>query len=187
MKKAFIILFVAALMGCGATAQVQWSSMEDASQVELKSNNKLFFVDFSTSWCGWCKRMDRETFTDPVVAAILNRYYIPVSFDAEGNSVFTWNGNKYMGGGKSPNGRNMPHTFTQAILGKNIGYPSFAIFNKNRGLIQILQGYQTAYDFQMVLWYFANGDNTRYTFDEYQAIFNEEIKPDMMKNLGLDR
>lgn len=184
MKKTLILLLVAVLMGCGASAQVKWNNIEEASQIEVKNNNKLFFVDFSTSWCGWCKKMDRETFQDPVVSAILNQYYIPVSFDAEGNSSFTWNGTKYANNGKVVNGRKPTHPFTQAILGKQIGYPSFALFNKDRGLIQILQGYQSAYDFQMVLWFFANGDNIRYTFDEYHAIFDQEIKPDMMKKLG---
>jgi thioredoxin-related protein len=184
MKKALIFLFVATIMACSSNAQVNWKTIEQASQVNTKSNNKMFFIDFSTSWCGWCKKMDRETFSDPVVSAILNKYYIPVHFDAEGSSTFTWNGTKYSNT-QAPGQRAQTHPFTRAILGQKIGYPSFAIFNRNGGLTQILQGYQGAYDFSMVLWYFCSGDSQRYTFDEYQKIFQEEIKPDMMKKLGL--
>lgn len=184
MKKALIFLFVATIMACSSNAQVNWKTIEQASQVNTKSNNKMFFIDFSTSWCGWCKKMDRETFSDPVVSAILNKYYIPVHFDAEGSSTFTWNGTKYSNT-QAPGQRAQTHPFTRAILGQKIGYPSFAIFNRNGGLTQILQGYQGAYDFSMVLWYFCSGDSQRYTFDEYQNIFQEEIKPDMMKKLGL--
>ncbi len=184
MKKALIFLFFATIMACSSNAQVNWKTIEQASQVNTKSNNKMFFIDFSTSWCGWCKKMDRETFSDPVVSAILNKYYIPVHFDAEGSSTFTWNGTKYSNT-QAPGQRAQTHPFTRAILGQKIGYPSFAIFNRNGGLTQILQGYQGAYDFSMVLWYFCSGDSQRYTFDEYQKIFQEEIKPDMMKKLGL--
>ena len=184
MKKALIFLIVATIMACSSNAQVNWKTIEQASQVNTKSNNKMFFIDFSTSWCGWCKKMDRETFSDPVVSAILNKYYIPVHFDAEGSSTFTWNGTKYSNT-QAPGQRAQTHPFTRAILGQKIGYPSFAIFNRNGGLTQILQGYQGAYDFSMVLWYFCSGDSQRYTFDEYQKIFQEEIKPDMMKKLGL--
>lgn len=184
MKKALIFLFVATIMACSSNAQVNWKTIEQASQVNTKSNNKMFFIDFSTSWCGWCKKMDRETFSDPVVSAILNKYYIPVHFDAEGSSTFTWNGTKYSNT-QAHGQRAQTHPFTRAILGQKIGYPSFAIFNRNGGLTQILQGYQGAYDFSMVLWYFCSGDSQRYTFDEYQKIFQEEIKPDMMKKLGL--
>lgn len=184
MKKSILLFALAVMLGIGAQAQVQWQSIEKASQTDLKSNKKMFFVDFSTSWCGWCKKMDRDTFSDPVVAAILNKYYISVHFDAEGNSTFTWNGTKYtntQGAGNRP----QTHPFTRAILGPKFGYPSFAIFNKSAGLTQVLQGYQNAYDFSMALWYFCSGDNDRYTWMEYQKIFQDEIKPDMMKKLGL--
>jgi|P827metagenome_2_1110787.scaffolds.fasta_scaffold00058_51 thioredoxin-related protein len=186
MKKIIPFLFLAALMVCDLQAQVQWRTMEQASQVDIKSNKKLFFVDFSTSWCGWCKKMDQDTFSDPVVAAILNKFYIPVKFDAEGNSTFTWNGVKYSNT-KTPGQRPQTHPFARAILGQKIGFPSFAVFNREKGLSQILQGYQNAYDFSMQLWYICNGDSQRYTYEEYQKIFPTEIKPDMMKRLGLDK
>ena len=186
IKKIFFTILLSLFLGSAMQAQVNWVSIEKASQTELKTNKKMFFVDFSTSWCGWCKKMDRETFSDPVVAAILNKYYIPVHFDAEGNSSFNWNGTKYSNT-QIPGQRPQTHPFTRAILGQKVGYPSFAIFNPKAGLTQILQGYQNAYDFSMVLWYFCSGDSQRYTFDEYQKIFQEEIKPDMMKKLGLTR
>lgn len=184
MKKALLYFILAAFIGGGLQAQVDWKTIEQASKVDKSKNTKLFFVDFSTSWCGWCKKMDRETFSDPVVSAILNKYYIPVHFDAEGSSTFTWNDVKYsntQASGQKP----QTHPFTRAILGQKVGYPSFAIFSKNGSLTQILQGYQNAYDFSMTLWYFCSGDNQQYTFDEYQQIFQEEIKPVMMKKLGL--
>lgn len=184
MKKILSFFLLAAFFAVSANAQVKWQTIEQASQIDVKSNKKLFFIDFSTSWCGWCKKMDRDTFSDPVVAAILNKYYIPVRFDAEGTSSFTWNDVKYtntqVAGHKA-----QTHPFTRAILGPKVGYPSFAIFNKGRGLSQILQGYQNAYDFSMQLWYICSGDNQRYSYDEYQQIFQSEIKPGMMKKLGL--
>lgn len=184
MKKILPFLIIGALMMGSVQAQVQWKTMEQASQTDMKKNKKLFFVDFSTSWCGWCKKMDRDTFSDPVVSAILNKYYIPVHFDAEGNSTFTWNGAKYSNT-STPGQKPQTHPFTRAILGPKVGYPSFAVFNSEGGLTQILQGYQNAYEFSMVLWYLCSGDSRTYTFDEYQKIFQEEIKPVMMKKIGL--
>lgn len=186
MKRALILLFALTMMTSSAYSQVKWYTVEKASQVDTKSNNKLFFVDFSTSWCGWCKKMDRDTFSDPLVAAILNKYYIPVHFDAEGSSSFTWNGVKYSNT-QHPGQKSQTHPFTRAILGQKFGYPSFAVFNRNRELTQIIQGYQNAYDFSMILWYYCSGDNNKYTFIEYQQIFQDEIKPVMLKKLGLDK
>lgn len=188
MKKIFLLAILAACFSCSTKAQVSWQTIEQASQVNVNDNQRVFLVDFSTSWCGWCKKMDKETFSDPVIAAILNKYYVPVHFDAEGKSQFTWhNGKKYTGSGVGANGRPATHPFTKDILGQKIGYPSIALFAPDGHLIQILQGYQNAYDFQIILWYFCSGDRSRYSFEEYQQIFDSKIKPKMMKKLGLAR
>ena len=189
MRKTLIMLFVAVLMGCGGQAQqtpqgqVNWVPVAQAEQNNPKQA-KMYFIDFSTSWCGWCKKMDNSTFADPVVAAILNQYYVPVKFNAEGSDTFTWNGTAY-GPSKGTGRAAATHPFTRAVLGNQLGYPSFAVFSGQQSLLTILQGYQNAYDFSMVLWYLCSGDNTRYAFENYQKIFDEQIKPGMMKKLGL--
>ena len=33
-------------------------------------------VDVYTDWCGWCKKMDKETFNHPVIAKYINENYI---------------------------------------------------------------------------------------------------------------
>ena len=186
MKKILPLLLATAL-AVGASAQIEWKTIEQAAKTEAKSNAKLYFVDFYTSWCGWCKKMDRETFIHPVVAKILNTYYIPVKFDAEGNAEFTWNGSKYgnlaVPAGTRPN----THGFAKAVLGAKIGFPSFALFNSDQTRLTIIQGYQSADDLVVILWYFASGDHKRYAFEKYQQIFDKEIRPKMNATLGLDQ
>ena len=194
MKKTLLITaFVAVLFAVPACAQtdmqtdnpIQWKTIEQASQTDFENNDKLIFIDFYTSWCGWCKRMDRETFQDPTVEAILNQFFIPVHFNAEGSETVNWKGKVYQP--QMANGRPNAHGFARAILGSNIGYPSFALFSPDGSLIQILQGYQAPGDFQMILWYFASGDNVRYPFETYQEIFESQIKPVMNKRLGFTK
>ena len=185
MKK--ILLFLATLLlTAGTQAQVEWKTIEQASRVESKTNTKLFFVDFYTSWCGWCKKMDRETFTDPLVAKILNTYYMPVKFDAEGSSEFTWLGTKYSNVAMTMGGRPSTHSFAKYVLGAQMGFPSFGIFASDQKRLTIIQGYQSADDLVMALWFFASGDYRHYSFDKYRQIFNKEIRPTMTAKLGLE-
>ena len=165
--------------------QIEWKTIEQAAKTDSKSNAKLYFVDFYTTWCGWCKRMDRETFNDPVVAKILNTYYLPVKFNAEGSSEFSWLGTKYSNIATAPGARPATHSFAKAVLGVQIGFPSFVIFNSDQTKLTIIQGYQSADDFIVVLWYFASGDYNRYAFEKYQKIFDKEIRPSMNAKLGL--
>lgn len=185
-KKILFPLLLAALFSGTMQAQnIEWKTIEQAAKTDSKSNTKLYFVDFYTSWCGWCKKMDRETFTNPIVAKILNTYYLPVKFDAEGNSEFSWHGTKYNNLEVAPGGRRSTHSFAKAVLGTQMGFPSFCIFNSDQSKLTIIQGYQSANDLIVMLWYFASGDNKRYPFDKYRQIFDKDIRPSMNAKLGI--
>ena len=48
-----------------------------------KKQNKPIFVDAYTTWCGPCKIMDRDVFTNKEVAAFFNENFISVKMDME--------------------------------------------------------------------------------------------------------
>lgn len=181
MKKHLFILAIFALLGSNAFAQIGWTTIENAATMDNAKSQKLYFVDFYTSWCGWCKKMDNETFKDPTVAKIMNTHYIAIKFNAEGSSNFSWNGKNYSGS----TGRQKAHSFAVAILGQKMGFPSFGIFDANQNLITVIPGYVKAEDFTKILWYFANGDHKRYSWEQYEKIFDKDIKPSMEKKLGI--
>lgn len=186
MQRFKQILLLCTLLGVFATAaaqQINWTHIEKLPQ----NNNKLYIVDFYTSWCGYCKKMDRETFTNPTVVKIINKYYTPVKFDAEGNSTFMWHGVKYTPTPTPPGSRPSVHMFAKSVLGKQIGFPSFGFFKSDQSPLTIVQGYQTANDFIMILWYFASGDNQKYSFERYRAIFDKEIRPEMNRILNNEK
>ena len=173
MKKTLLI-FATLLLGGMLTAQVQWHTIEEASQANIGS--KMYFIDFYTDWCGYCKKMDRETFSDPLVAKILNRYFYPVKFNAEGNNTVTWNGKTYR---PSTGGRNKTHEFARGLQ----GYPTFVLYRSDGTPLQSIPGFSKASEFVVILWYFASGDCDKYPFDRYRKIFDRDIRPTMEKEL----
>jgi len=48
-----------------------------------KKENKPIFLDISASWCGYCKRMKANVFTDTEVGKYYNTAFFNVSVDGE--------------------------------------------------------------------------------------------------------
>ena len=74
-------------------AKVNWVSIEEA-QILMKKEPMKIFIDFYTDWCGWCKRMDAQTFANPIIAAYLNKHFYAVKIDAEQSEPITFKGHK---------------------------------------------------------------------------------------------
>src|ERR1700678_2530722 len=45
--------------------------------------NKPMLLDIGAVWCHWCHVMDRESYDDPEVAAIVNEHFIAVKVDRD--------------------------------------------------------------------------------------------------------
>jgi len=55
-----------------AKTKINWMSFEKAEDLSRAQPRKIF-VDVYTSWCSWCKVMDKETFRDPLIVDYVNK------------------------------------------------------------------------------------------------------------------
>ncbi len=68
-------------------AKLQWLSYGEALE-RARTEDKHILIDFWTTWCGWCKVMDRKTYADPTVVTMLNDNFIIVKLNAESSRKF---------------------------------------------------------------------------------------------------
>ena len=168
-----ICLLALSIISLNAQQQgkVKWYTLEEAEKLAM-ANPKPIFVDTYTDWCSWCKRLETETFSNPVIAEILNTRFYPVKFNAESKDEITFRGMKFVNDGKY--GRT--HQLTVALLKDKIGYPSLIFFNEKIELLTVLPGFRTAKDIEPVLNFFADKAYDKKTFDEYTATFKGSVK-----------
>jgi uncharacterized protein YyaL (SSP411 family) len=62
---------------------VDWHPWSDEAFARAKKENKPIFLSIGYSTCHWCHVMERESFEDPAIAAILNQHFIPIKVDRE--------------------------------------------------------------------------------------------------------
>lgn len=60
--------------------------LEAAKKIAAKEN-KLIFIDLYTTWCGPCKLMAKNTFTDPRIGEMFNKNFVNIAIDAEKEGV----------------------------------------------------------------------------------------------------
>ena len=142
---------------------IQWLSLEEALAANQK-NQKKFLVDVYTDWCGWCKVMDKKTFTDPVVIQYVNTHFHPVKFNAEQKTPIQFNGKEYT---YVNTGRRGVNTLAYQLLDGRLGYPSIVYLDGNLQKIRNSPGFKDAQTLMTELTFAAEEHYRQSSFENY--------------------
>ncbi len=67
------------------TVNLKWYTDINPALQEAQKTNKQVFIDFYADWCPYCKELDKNTFPDPKVSAILAQKYVLVKINTDQN------------------------------------------------------------------------------------------------------
>jgi thioredoxin-related protein len=155
---------------------ITWYSFEKA--IEMNKNNKKdkkkLFIDVFTEWCGWCKKMDSETFKDSAVIAVMNKYFIAVKLDAERKDTVLFNGSTYVN--PSPSTPRSTHQLAITLLQGQMAYPAFVFMGTDDKVITNVKGYRVATEFINILKYYGEDIYLTKSWTEYQNGLNTPQK-----------
>ncbi|MFD2516947.1 thioredoxin family protein [Salinimicrobium flavum] len=178
MHRIIFLLLVAVFSGSINAQEIKWMTMNEALEAQKKEPRKIF-MDAYTEWCGPCKLLDRNTFSNKDVASFLNENYYPVKFNAEGTEKITYKDRSFENPNHDPNrkGRNSQHDFARAM--KITGYPSLVFFDEEANLIGPIAGYRSPHQLELFLKLFLEEDYKEITtpeaFQEYSKNFKNEF------------
>jgi thioredoxin-related protein len=172
MKKLYILtlLILGALTANAQSESIKWVSINELETLQKKEPRKVL-IDVYTKWCGPCKMMMAQTFTNSDVIKLVNEKFYAVKFNAEGNEVIKFKGydfsnKKYVA--EKP-GRNGTHEFTSAIAPVNgrIAYPTIVYMDENLNIISPVQGFMKPLQILPLLGYISEGAYTNQAYDKY--------------------
>jgi thioredoxin 1 len=64
---------------------LQWNTDLNSGLKMAVKSNKLVFIDFYADWCGYCKKLDTETFSDNAVKQKFAQSYVLVRVNVDQN------------------------------------------------------------------------------------------------------
>ncbi len=149
--KIFSLLIVAAFIFSNSSCFSQAKNFDEALKL-AKEEDKMVIVDVYTDWCGWCKKMDKESYNNSDIKDIIEDNFILVRLNAEGSGTSKYNGKQYKDS-------------ELAAYFQVTGYPTTVFLKPNGKIIEFnydkykmknLPGYYTADEFKKVLEYFKN-------------------------------
>lgn len=157
----------------GAVKWINWSELED----NAKKEPRKVVVDLYTSWCGWCKRMDKATFQHPEVAKYLNEKFYAVKFNAETKTDIDFNGGNYK---FIPRGRRGTNELAlKLMLGDKktgrTGYPTIAFLDENLQRIDAYPGYKSPDQFDAIAKFIEEDHYKDKSLAQFQKTYTSSI------------
>lgn len=148
-------LAVAGVVAASAGLQeVQWKTISEALQEAPKGKKKIV-LDIYTDWCSWCKKMDKNTYSEAGITSYLSEKYVASRMNPEKPGTIEYQGKSYS------------QAEFARVLGVS-GYPATAFFNEDGELLTVLPGYMDPAAFRKVLTYFGDDIYKTTSWEDYQ-------------------
>ena len=140
--------------GESSAAEIKWHSF-DVGVVLARQGNKKILVDVYTDWCGWCKKMDKEVYSNGAVGQTMTSNFIAVKLNAESQKGVTYDGT----------------SMTEASLASAMGvtgYPTILFLDPVAKPITKISGYMEPKEFTSVLGFIGEDHYKTKSFEEYK-------------------
>lgn len=148
-----LIVIIVVFTGSKPNEPVMWykfsEGLNKSSELEKKT---LVYV--YTDWCGWCKKMESQTFYNKNVSNYLKENFVSVKMNAESSVRHTF----------------MDKSFSEREITREFGitgYPAVIFFDEKNEPITVLPGYVDAENFIHILEYISDNHYKSIQFDDF--------------------
>ena len=166
----FLFISISSFQQKNAKEKMNWISLEEA-ELKMKTEPRPILVDLYTDWCGWCKVMDRKTYTSQDLIKYLNTNFYTVKLNAETKAEVKWKGKIY-----KFNPSYKTNDIAIALTNGQLSYPTTVIIPTLNDDPQPIAGMLEVNEMEMVTKYFAEKKYGNVSFDRYAKNFKPAWK-----------
>ena len=143
--------------------QLKWLTFEQAVELQAKAPKKII-IDVYTDWCGWCKKMDKYTYTNEEVIKNLQENYYLVKFNAEQKEEIKFKDKVF-----KFNPEYKSHELAVSLLNGQMSYPSTVFLDEDLNMLTNVPGYLTPKEMNPILKYFGENIYKKMNWKEYST------------------
>ena len=143
-----------------------WLSLNEL-QTAYAMQHRPIIIDVYTSWCGWCKVMDKDTYGNEKVISYINKNFYAVKFNAESTDTVELGSKKF-----AYNPAFKANDLAVYLLDGQMGYPTTVLLSSVYAQPAPLAGFLKPSELEPPLKYFGEGSYKKQEFPDFMKGFS---------------